>query len=168
MQKIITKTVFFAIDILLLLFNVIRQIVLPNRKRKGNILSSIFLFFILLAEKMIAFEKSLLQQPWLLKSRYIKRGLILTSIFLFLVSSFEWKINQVEAQAFRGTPATIIKEQLNTTNTFLHNTSYLWSPAGNTAVGESAKDNGSIDNNCRKLRTHLISKRYLRYNVLLI
>ena len=64
--------------------------VLPGVHRKGNLISSLILFFIAFAEKIIAFEQDVLHSSWLLKNRFIKQGLIIAATFLFLLSSIEW------------------------------------------------------------------------------
>ncbi len=78
------------INILLISCDLIRKTVLPGRSRKGNVLGSIFIFFIAIAEKIILFEQNILHSSWLVKNRFVKQGLIIATTFLFLVSSVEW------------------------------------------------------------------------------
>lgn len=85
------NTVFlFLFDIILLAIGVIKHIVLPNRQRKGNILNSILVFFIGLVEIFNHFEYGIFQMSKVFKHRYVRQGIIITTAFLFLLSSFEW------------------------------------------------------------------------------
>ena len=89
--KYFLNTVFlFLFDIILLAIGVIKQIVLPNRRRKGNILNSILVFFIGLVEILNHFEYGIFQMSKVFKHRYVRQGVIIATAFLFLLSSFEW------------------------------------------------------------------------------
>lgn len=79
-----------VINILLIACGLIQKIVLPGRSRKGNVLGSLFLFFIAIAEKIIAFEQNIFHSSWLIRNRFVRQGLIIATAFLFLVSSIEW------------------------------------------------------------------------------
>lgn len=92
-KKILIGALILLINIVLMGYQMIRQIVLPGRNRKGNVLSSLFLFFVDLAEKVFAFEQNILHSSWLLKNRFAKQALIIATGFLFLVSSVEWTVN---------------------------------------------------------------------------
>lgn len=93
-----------AIDILLLLYKILRQIVLPGRRRKGNLLSSLFLFFIELAKRVIHFKHSITVSPWSYGRKYIQQGMLIATWLLFILSSFEWSA----APATRIPPASCI------------------------------------------------------------
>jgi hypothetical protein len=90
LKKIITKVFVLLLDIVLLTIRIIKHIVLPNRKRKGNILNSVFVFFIETVEILNRFEHGIFQMTKIFKHRYIRQGVIIISVFLFLLSSFEW------------------------------------------------------------------------------
>ena len=90
LKKFLNTVFLFLFDIILLAIGVIKQIVLPNRRRKGNILNSILVFFIGLVEILNHFEYGIFQMSKVLKHRYVRQGLIITTAFLFLLSSFEW------------------------------------------------------------------------------
>lgn len=89
-RKITGKISFFIIDILVFAFEICKQIVLPGKREKGNLLSSLFIFFTGLIEKLGNFEYGIFRTADLLKLKYIKQSLLIVATFLFLVSSFEW------------------------------------------------------------------------------
>lgn len=113
-KNIIRGTWWLLVSILLTGYQVIRNMVLPGRNRKGNVLGSLFLFFIETAQKIIAFEQDILHSSWLAKNRFAKQGLIIATAFLFLVSSVEWttgnysSIKTVETVRVEGMDNTII------------------------------------------------------------
>ncbi len=90
LKKIFYKVFDLLFDIILLTIGVIKDIVLPNRKRKGNVLKSMFTFFVGIIEILARFEYGLFQMTKIFKHRYIRQGIIIISAFLFLLSSFEW------------------------------------------------------------------------------
>ena len=94
LKKIVTKVFVLLLDIILLTITVIKRIVLPNRKKKGNILNSVFVFFIGTVEILNRFEHGVFQMTKIFKHRYIRQGVIIISTFLFLLSSFEWTRGQ--------------------------------------------------------------------------
>jgi hypothetical protein len=91
-QKIAQKVLILLLDILLFTWQVVRRVILPTRGRKGNVLSSLLTFFVGLLERVVSFEKSILQRPVVFTHKYVKQGLIIAVGFLFLLSSFEWII----------------------------------------------------------------------------
>ena len=94
LKKILNKIFVFLVDIILLTIDVIKHIVLPNRKRKGNILNSILVFFIGLIEILNHFEYGFFQMSKIFEHRYIRQGVIIITAFLFLLSSLEWTRGQ--------------------------------------------------------------------------
>jgi hypothetical protein len=54
------------------------------------ILNSVFVFFIETVEILNRFEHGIFQMTKIFKHRYIRQGVIIISVFLFLLSSFEW------------------------------------------------------------------------------
>lgn len=89
-KNILVEVWLLLIHIILTAYLLLKKIVLPGRNRKGNVLGSLFLFFITIAEKLIVFEQNILNSSWLIKNRFVKQGLIIASAFLFLISSVEW------------------------------------------------------------------------------
>lgn len=78
------------IDILLFAYKIISQIILPNKRTKGNVLTSLFTFFIGLIERLNQFEHGFFNIATLLKQKYVKRTVLIVGSVLFLLSSFEW------------------------------------------------------------------------------
>ncbi|HUZ57362.1 MAG TPA: hypothetical protein VMU83_01100 [Hanamia sp.] len=90
------KSIMLGNQLLTLVKSIIKGIVLPGRKQKGNLLTSIMLLFMELLALLIQF-------PWDFSLNFIKRrkyynrfsflvrkGLLITGCFLFLLSSIEW------------------------------------------------------------------------------
>jgi hypothetical protein len=86
-KNIINKVFILLMDIVLLAIRTIKHIILPNRKTKGNILNSMFIFFIGTVEILNNFEHGIFQMAKIFKHRYIRKGLIITCSFLFLIAS---------------------------------------------------------------------------------
>ncbi|HEY4285956.1 MAG TPA: hypothetical protein VGN00_02545 [Puia sp.] len=93
------------IDLVLLTYAVIRQVILPNRRQKGNLLSSMFLLFAGLTDRLITFRKNMIMMPWstteraiapwittswIYSKKYLRHGMVIASWALFILSSFEW------------------------------------------------------------------------------
>ncbi|MDQ6763057.1 MAG: hypothetical protein M3015_10590 [Bacteroidota bacterium] len=89
-EKISIKLFRLVIDIFVLSYKIIRQISLPNRKRKGNLLSSLFVFFIGIIERLNIFEHGFFSMAVLFRKKYIKHGIFILGVILFLLSLFEW------------------------------------------------------------------------------
>jgi|SRR6185312_15012672 len=89
-KKIINKVLLLILDVALFTFQTIQQVILPNSKRKGNILSSLLIFFVGIVERLGSFEYGVFRVPNLLKQKYIKRSLLIIAGLLFLLSFFEW------------------------------------------------------------------------------
>ena len=94
LKKISDKVLVLLFDIILLTTGVIKDIVLPNRKRKGNLLNSLFVFFVGTVEILDHFEYGIFQMAKVFKQKHIRQGVIIISAFLFLLSSFEWTREQ--------------------------------------------------------------------------
>ncbi|MDE3183137.1 MAG: hypothetical protein KGM16_06930 [Bacteroidota bacterium] len=90
-KKILSKVSLLAIDIFLFGYNTIRQIILPGKHKKGNLLSTLFIFFVGIIERLGSFEYGIFRMGSLLKKKYIKQSLLIIAGLLFLLSSFEWK-----------------------------------------------------------------------------
>jgi|GEM_PF-3053820 hypothetical protein len=89
-KEILLKIFFLLLEILLFTLETGMQVVLPTRKRKGNILSSILNFFVGIVERINDFEYGFFKMNNVLKHKYIKQVVIIVGTFLFLLSSFEW------------------------------------------------------------------------------
>ena len=106
-QKIVQKALVFLTDILIFTWQVVRRVILPTRSRKGNVLSSLLTFFVGLLERIVSFEKSLLQRPVVFTHKYVKQGLIIAVGLLFLLSSFEWTIGPAAGTTANGSPEVV-------------------------------------------------------------
>jgi hypothetical protein len=93
-KKITNKILLLILDVLCFTFQTVKQVVLPNRKRKGNILSSGFDFFIGIIERLHQFEHGYFKPANVYKLKYLKQCILITAAFLFFLSSFEWKPNR--------------------------------------------------------------------------
>ena len=96
----------FVIALCQLCYRVVRQVALPSCKRRGNVLSSLFLFFTGLVENLISFGESLgrvpstfrekfirqatLNKAWTFSQRYLRQGMLIATWALFILSSIEW------------------------------------------------------------------------------
>lgn len=89
-KKIISKILLLIIDILRFGYNTARQVILPCKRKKGNLFSSLFVFFVGIVERLDNFEYGVFQMADLLRRKYIKQGLLVIAGLLFLLSSFEW------------------------------------------------------------------------------
>src|SRR6185437_15111581 len=89
-KNIISRISFFIIDIWVFAFNICKQLVLPGKRKKGNLLYSLFIFFTGIIERLGSFEYGIFRMADLLKQKYIKRSLLIVAALLFLLSSFEW------------------------------------------------------------------------------
>jgi hypothetical protein len=85
-------------------WQVVRKVILPTRGRKGNLLSSLLAFFVGLLERIVSFEKSVLQRPVIFTHKYVKQGLLIAVGLLFLLSSFEWTVGSPANTAVNGSP----------------------------------------------------------------
>ncbi|HEY8657640.1 MAG TPA: hypothetical protein VIL78_01285 [Hanamia sp.] len=89
-KKIISKVFLLIIDIFLFGYKIAKQVILPNRRKKGNILSSLFIFFIGIIERLDSFEYGVFLMANVLKRKYVKQSLLVIAGLLFLLSSIEW------------------------------------------------------------------------------
>ena len=90
-KKIIYKVYLLILDISLFSFKTFRELILPSRGKKGNILSTIFIFFVGLVERLDNFEYGVFRMSVLFRRKYIKQSLLLVASLLFLISSIEWR-----------------------------------------------------------------------------
>lgn len=91
---IISKIILLIVDISLFGYKLIKQIILPNRRKKGNLLTSLFVFFDGTLERIDRFEHGAFRMATILRQKYIKRCLLLIAGFLFLLSSLEFDSNK--------------------------------------------------------------------------
>jgi len=106
-QKIAQKVLVLLMDILVFTWQVVRRVILPTRRRKGNVLSSLLAFFVGLLERVVSFERSILQRPVVFTHKYVKQGLIVAVGFLFLLSSLEWTVGPSVDAAGNGSPEVV-------------------------------------------------------------
>jgi hypothetical protein len=104
-----------VLDISVFGYGVLKQLILPNRTRKGNIVSTVFLLFIGLTERVISFKRKVTGAPWQYGKRYIRIGMLIATWLLFVLSLFEWsgtsfsasKIPSLHSTALSDSPKTI-------------------------------------------------------------
>jgi len=164
-RKIAVKIVVLIIDVLCFGWDVLQKVILPNRHRKGNILSSILHLFTGLTERIISFEKSILNSSLVFKHRYVKQAFILAAGFLFLISSIEWSANSLPLPDQTNT--LIAREQ---TETFLQEDLPAWAcPLVKNGTGHPLKVNTiTLHETYRESGPLVVIKRYLRYSILRI
>ncbi len=88
-KKITAKILLLVLDIFLFGLNTARQIVLPNKKRKGTILTSLFVFFTGALDRLESFEHGAFKMTKLLRHKYLKPVLFVVTGLLFLLSALE-------------------------------------------------------------------------------
>ncbi len=93
-KKILIKVFVLFLEVVLLSIRIIKNVVLPNRKRKGNILNSVFVFFVGTVEILNRFEYGIFQMKKIFQHKYVRQGVIIIGAFLFLLSSLEWTKRQ--------------------------------------------------------------------------
>ena len=89
-KKIILKVWQLLIDIIFFGYRIVKQITLPTKEKKGNLLSSVFIFFVGIIERIGNFEYGVFHMTNLLRRKYIKQSLLIVASLLFLLSSLEW------------------------------------------------------------------------------
>jgi hypothetical protein len=113
------KVIFLILDILVFMYQIGKKVILPTRRRKGNVLSSLLSFFVGLVERVLSFEKSMLRQPVVFRHKYVRQILILVVGFLFLLSSIEWAVGQAPVAALSETGTVVINESADNAVTVL-------------------------------------------------
>lgn len=108
-KKVISKVFLLIIDILRFGYNTARQVILPCKRKKGNLLSSLFIFFVGIVERLDNFEYGVFQMANLLRRKYIKQSLLIAASLLFLLSSLEWS-GEASANTNPGNYITRISE----------------------------------------------------------
>ncbi len=83
---------FYALlyEIILFIIGIVKQLILPTSKRKGNILQSVFIFFIGLVAIINRFEYGMFKMSAIFRQKNIRQLVIVISSLLFLLSSLEW------------------------------------------------------------------------------
>lgn len=92
------------IRLLALVLQLCKQVILPNRKRKGNLLNVLFLFYIGIIETIQQLEHRNLRMTDLFQNRWVRKGLMLFTCLLFFLTSYE---QPVTSQPSLREPATI-------------------------------------------------------------
>jgi hypothetical protein len=88
-RKILFKIILQVVDILCHCLDVMRRITLPGKKRKGNLLSSLFLLYVDIIESLDKFEHRSFRISVFFRKKYVRLGLILTASLLLVLSTFE-------------------------------------------------------------------------------
>lgn len=109
-RKITHKVILLLMDILVFTYQIVRKVILPTRRRKGNILSSLLTFFVGLMERAVSFERSIVRQPVVFSHKYVRQGLVIAVGFLFLLSSVEWTLGPCVEGPTTETQAAVTKE----------------------------------------------------------
>jgi hypothetical protein len=103
-------------------YRIIRQVTLPTKSRKGNLLSSLFLLFTGLTEQIISSAEAIARMPrtfhtpakldmaWTFSRKYLGRGLLIAAWALFILSSLEWTNARA---ASVGSPVTEQQENIS-------------------------------------------------------
>jgi hypothetical protein len=89
-KKIACKVSILLLEIILLVITTAGDLILPGKKRKGNILSSLFDFFVGSIEILNRFEIGLFQVAKIFRQKHVKQAIVIASAFLFLLTTFEW------------------------------------------------------------------------------
>lgn len=93
---VLFKVALFIKALWLIGLKVTRQVVLPSRRRKGNILSSLLLLFISLTDLVANFSWGISSNSLSRWKHYdrlcflVKKGVLVSGFLLFILSSFEW------------------------------------------------------------------------------
>jgi len=88
-----------------LFLHIVRQVILPTRRRKGNLLSSLFVFFTSVVEQLIGFGEAVshmlagsrrpfagqevLRRTWTYSQKYLRLVVLVATWILFVLSFFE-------------------------------------------------------------------------------
>ena len=112
-KEIFIKITLLCFDILLFTYHVGRRLVLPGKKKKGNILSSLFDFFVGTIKKVSQFEHRSFRMTAILSQKYIRKMVVVLASALLLLSSCEWVNNEIQA----GNKAATQIEHLSQTAT---------------------------------------------------
>ena len=158
----IRGVILFLLDILVFAYNILRKVILPTRRRKGNILSSLLSFFVGLVDRVLSFEKSILPRPVVLKQRYVKQALMIVVGFLFLLSSLEWSVQQRPVRIADETPAVVVDEIKADTKRVL-SPAQLHSPVHITLVSLFTPGLASSENYFLQPDGTFTVRRYVRY-----
>src|SRR5260221_2991442 len=87
LNTILKKIWLLISDIFVLSIRLGRQIILPKKKTKGNLLSTLLLFFIGIMERLQDFEHGAFKMTCFFQNKYIRRGFaLITCLFSFLTS----------------------------------------------------------------------------------
>lgn len=96
LRPVLTKMGLFIKSLWLIGLKIAEQVVLPNRRRKGNILSSLLLLFISLTDLVTSFSWGISFNSLSRWKHYdricflVKKGTLIVCFLLFLLSSVEW------------------------------------------------------------------------------
>jgi len=83
----------FFMRLVVLLRQLQRQIILPNFEKKGNLLNTLFLFYIGIIDNIRHIEYRKFKMADLIRNRWMRKGLMLLTFLLYFLTSFEQPAN---------------------------------------------------------------------------
>lgn len=138
-RNITQKVIILLTDILFFTCQVVRKVILPNRRRKGNVLSSLLTFFVGLLERVVSFERNILRRPVVFPHKYVRQALMVAVGLLVLLSSLEWTIAPDAGAGRDSEPSMVACEQVSppgrTTVTRRISATVATQPVAPTAAG---------------------------------
>lgn len=90
------------IEIISFSLKTFRCISMPGKHQKGNLLSTFFILFLGISEKIMAFEKKISCNTCLLTHRYVRQCFIITASLLFILASCEWPDAALSRESLSG------------------------------------------------------------------
>lgn len=109
-QKILS----LVIDIFLYTITTGRRLNLPTKKKKGNVISTLFVYFIGIIERLHLFEHGNFAMATLFRKKHVKQAIYILGFVFFLLSLFEGTGDQ----KFCVSCTTASAKQLNSQVTF--------------------------------------------------
>ncbi len=89
-KKILIDSFQLIMNIIFFSIHTLRKIILPGKHTSGNLLSTIFILFLGISERILIFEKNISTGKKLLQHRYCKKVFVIAASLLFLLTSVEW------------------------------------------------------------------------------
>ncbi len=88
------KILLLTVDILVFGCNIFRKIILPGRNSKGNMLTTIFIFFGGIIDRLNYFQNGSFNMASICRKKYVRQTILIVGGILFLLSLFEWMGDQ--------------------------------------------------------------------------
>ena len=89
MKNLSIKIWSLFIDLFLIVCQTIKQVMLPDRKRKGNVITSLFILFINIIKRLNHFEYGVFSMAKILKQKYIQQPILIIGGILLMLSFIE-------------------------------------------------------------------------------